>query len=75
MVAITVVHPREAEDERGITPVEQRKAGAYDAIVIAVDHLGFAELGVQGRRAFGRDPHGCATCKHLLPRDAADLRL
>jgi len=69
------VNAAEAEHEMGIVPVAQPEAGAYDAVVITVAHREFAELGADGLRAFGRDPHVLYDLKYLLPRDAADLRL
>ncbi|WP_024330072.1 Vi polysaccharide biosynthesis UDP-N-acetylglucosamine C-6 dehydrogenase TviB [Thioalkalivibrio sp. ALR17-21] len=69
------VNAAEAEHEMGITPVAQPEAGAYDAVVIAVAHREFAELGAQRMRAFGRDPHVLYDLKYLLPRGDSDLRL
>jgi len=69
------VNAAEAEHEMGIVPVAQPEAGAYDAVVIAVAHREFAELGAQRMRAFGRDPHVLYDLKYLLPRGDSDLRL
>ena len=69
------VNAAEAEDEMDIVPIAQPEAGAYDAVVIAVAHRDFAELGADGIRAFGREPHVLYDLKYLLPREAADLRL
>jgi len=66
---------REAECELGITPVEHPEPEAYDAIVIAVAHHEFGELGVEGIRAFGRAPHVLYDLKYLLPRSKSDIRL
>ncbi|WP_018145929.1 Vi polysaccharide biosynthesis UDP-N-acetylglucosamine C-6 dehydrogenase TviB [Thioalkalivibrio sp. AKL6] len=69
------VNPADAEHELDVAPVAQPEAGAYDAIVLAVAHREFRDLGEQGIRAFGRDPHVLYDLKYLLPRGAADARL
>ncbi|MHB1057867.1 MAG: nucleotide sugar dehydrogenase [Rhodanobacter sp.] len=65
----------EATQKLGITPIAQVEEGAYDAVVLAVAHRQFAELGSAAIRKFGR--HSCAIfdIKNLLPRDIADSRL
>ncbi|WP_019020975.1 Vi polysaccharide biosynthesis UDP-N-acetylglucosamine C-6 dehydrogenase TviB [Thioalkalivibrio sp. ALE23] len=69
------VSVREAERELNITPVVHPEPGAYDAIVLAVAHRDFAELGAEGIRVFGRAPHVLYDLKYLLPRGEADIRL
>ncbi|RBI83316.1 Vi polysaccharide biosynthesis UDP-N-acetylglucosamine C-6 dehydrogenase TviB [Rhodosalinus halophilus] len=69
------IDPREAESEYGVTPVAQPEKGAYDGIVLAVAHDDFREMGPSGIRALGRDPHVLYDLKHVLPREAVDLRL
>jgi UDP-N-acetyl-D-glucosamine/UDP-N-acetyl-D-galactosamine dehydrogenase len=65
----------EATRKLGITPIAQVEHGAYDAIVLAVAHRRFAELGSEAIRQFGRE--GCAIfdIKNILQRDVADGRL
>jgi UDP-N-acetyl-D-galactosamine dehydrogenase len=66
----------EAQQEYGLTLVDAPKAGAYDAIVLAVSHREFMDLGGVGIRAFGKDDaHVLYDLKSSLPRDAADARL
>lgn len=69
------VDASEAEHEYGIRPVAEPAAGAYDAIVLAVAHRQFAQMGAAGIRALGK-PH-CVVydVKHLLPAGAVDGRL
>ena len=55
--------------------VAQPKAGSYDAIVLAVAHDAFRELGAARIRAFGKPRHVLFDVKHLLPADAVDGRL
>lgn len=65
----------EAEAEYGIRPVERPEEGAYDAVVLAVAHREFLELGAKGIRAWGKPEHVLYDLKYLLPKEAVDLRL
>jgi UDP-N-acetyl-D-galactosamine dehydrogenase len=69
------VDTNEARDEYGLAPVEKVEQGAYDAIVLAVGHRQFAELGASGIRAFGRHGAVLYDVKYVLPKDAVDARL
>ena len=66
----------EAEHEYGLKPVEEPEQGVYDAIVLAVAHTQFRELGAAGIRAFGKE-EGCVLydVKHVLPVREVDGRL
>jgi UDP-N-acetyl-D-galactosamine dehydrogenase len=64
-----------ARDEYGITPVAMPANDNYDAIVVAVAHRQFKELGAAGLRAFGKEEHVLFDLKYVLPRGEADLRL
>ncbi|MCY3837288.1 MAG: nucleotide sugar dehydrogenase [Gammaproteobacteria bacterium] len=59
----------------GIRVVGQPQPGSYDAIVVAVAHEVFRELGPEQIRAFGRFPSVVFDVKQLLPADAVDERL
>ena len=59
----------------GIRIVGEPQTGSYDAIVLAVAHEAFRELGAQRIRAFGRSPCVVFDVKQLLPADAVDERL
>jgi len=65
----------QAQHEYGISPVEQPTPGAYDAIVLAVAHHQFRELGAAAIRAFGKPGHVLYDLKYLFPAHASDLRL
>ncbi|MDR9440733.1 MAG: Vi polysaccharide biosynthesis UDP-N-acetylglucosamine C-6 dehydrogenase TviB [Halomonas sp.] len=69
------VNKDEAESEYGIRPVEAPEAGAYDAMILAVAHREFRELGVDGIRAWGKPEHVLYDLKYLLPKERVDLRL
>jgi len=66
----------EAEHEYGLKPVEEPEQGVYDAIVLAVAHQQFRELGAEGLRAFGKTG-ACILydVKHVLPVSEVDGRL
>ena len=69
------VEAAEAGHEYGLSLVATPEAGAYDAVVLAVAHAGFAALGGEGVRAFGKPESVVYDVKHVLPRDAVDGRL
>jgi len=69
------VEPAEAEREYGLTLVEQPQQGAYDAMVLAVAHRQFHELGAEGIRVFGKPGSVLYDVKHVLPISAVDGRL
>ncbi|SFT85474.1 Vi polysaccharide biosynthesis UDP-N-acetylglucosamine C-6 dehydrogenase TviB [Halomonas saccharevitans] len=78
-IAVDVLEPRvdkdEAEREYGIRPVVEPETGAYDAVILAVAHREFRELGVEHIRAWGKLKHVLYDLKYLLPKEAVDLRL
>ena len=65
----------EAEHEYGISLIAKPMPGGYDAIVIAVAHREFLELGVKGIRDFGSPNTVIFDIKHVLPKEASDGRL
>ena len=69
------VNADEAEHEYGVRPLEQPEKGVYDAIVLAVAHDQFRDLGAAGIRTFGKDASVLYDVKHLLPVDDVDGRL
>jgi UDP-N-acetyl-D-galactosamine dehydrogenase len=69
------VDAREAEHEYRLTPIAEPQPGTYDAIILAVAHRQFAELGAERIRAFGKPAAVLFDVKHLLPADQVDGRL
>lgn len=65
----------EAQEEHGISLVAQPQAGAYDAIILAVAHRQFKEMGEAAIRKLGAATHVLYDLKYLLPAEASDLRL
>jgi len=69
------VSVEEAEHEYGITPVRAPDKGAYTALVLAVSHRQFAELGAQKIREFGTPGAVLYDVKYLFPANETDGRL
>ncbi|MES2785416.1 MAG: Vi polysaccharide biosynthesis UDP-N-acetylglucosamine C-6 dehydrogenase TviB [Pseudomonadota bacterium] len=66
----------EAEREHGLKCLPELPApGSYDAVVIAVCHREFQELGESGIKALGRPGAVVYDVKSMLPLGAADGRL
>lgn len=69
------VDPAEAEHEYNISPVASLEAGRYDAIILAVGHKEFIDMGSDAIRALGRENHVLYDIKSALPKDSIDARL
>ena len=71
------VDAKEAEYEYGITPVKQSAlvSKTYDAIILAVGHTQFKEMGAEKIRALGKKHHILYDIKYLLDSSESDLRL
>jgi UDP-N-acetyl-D-galactosamine dehydrogenase len=69
------INAAEAEHEYGITPVAEIKPGSYDAIILAVGHRQFKEMGLEKIRALGKTNSVLFDVKYLFPADAVDGRL
>ena len=69
------VDKAEANHEYGITPVEKPSAGEYDAIILAVAHNEFIDMGVDKIRAMAKSGAVLYDVKSLLPKDQVDGRL
>lgn len=70
------IDAEQAYSEYGIRPIDYPLSGAYDAVIIAVAHNEFRELGVKGIRAFGKPQnHILYDLKYVLNANESDLRL
>lgn len=69
------VDPEEAEEEYGIKPIQELQQSTYDAIIIAVAHKQFIEMGVAAIRALGTEQHILYDVKHVFPKQDVDARL
>lgn len=65
----------EAEHEYAITPVQSVKADTYDAVILAVAHNQFKEMGVTEIRALGKTNHVLYDLKYVLETTESDIRL
>ena len=69
------VSPDEAREEYGLDLVASPSAGDYDAVILAVAHSQFRELGASEIRAFGKSNAVIYDIKYVLPADISDDRL
>jgi len=69
------VDAQEAKEEYGIDLLENPAVGNYDAVILAVGHKQFKDLGGEGIRAFGKQNSVLFDVKYTLPKDEVDARL
>ncbi len=69
------IDSRECKHEYGIRPVGKLKARHYDAIVLAVAHREFRELGLRKIRSYGKSGHVLYDIKYLFKGHEVDGRL
>lgn len=67
--------PEEAAEEYGINLTAKPQPGTYDAIILAVAHRQYSDMGAERIRQFGRNLHVLCDLKYLLPAHDSDLRL
>lgn len=65
----------EEQEVQGVKLTRQIKVNNYDAIVVAVAHHQFKEMGVQKIRSMGKDHCIIFDLKYLFDRHLTDLRL
>ena len=69
------VDAQEAVHEYGIHPVQTLEKGRYDAVIMAVAHRQFSELGIDAIRALGKPKHVLYDLKYIFKPEQSDLRL
>ncbi len=69
------VDAQEAAHEYGIEPISAPTPGIYDAIILAVAHQQFREMGAERIRALGKPDAVLFDVKYVLPATAVDGRL
>jgi len=69
------VSAAEARHEYGLDLTPALEKGKYDAVILAVAHHQFVELGADGIRALGKPGSVLFDVKQALPRDRVDDRL
>jgi UDP-N-acetyl-D-galactosamine dehydrogenase len=65
----------EAQHEYGITPIAKPDNGNYDAIILAVAHHQFKDMGAAAIRALGKPASVLYDLKYVLSTQESDLRL
>ncbi|MCG9575940.1 Vi polysaccharide biosynthesis UDP-N-acetylglucosamine C-6 dehydrogenase TviB [Vibrio tubiashii] len=65
----------EVHNEYSIELIDELQEGAYDAIVLAVDHSETKALGAEALRKLGKLNHVLYDVKHVLDVSEADIRL
>ena len=68
-------NPDEARHEYGVTPIPALHPNSYDAVILAVAHRQFLNMGADQIRALGKPGAVLFDVKGLLPRDQVDDRL
>ncbi|WP_417699402.1 Vi polysaccharide biosynthesis UDP-N-acetylglucosamine C-6 dehydrogenase TviB [Pseudoalteromonas lipolytica] len=78
-INVDIVDPwcsnEEAEHEYGLSLTAEHKQNHYDAIVLAVGHNEFKDMGAQQIRALGKEQHVLYDLKYVLPKQCVDMRL
>ena len=69
------VDAQEARHEFGIGLVAAAQQGTYDAVLLAVAHGAFRDIGAEGVGAFGRTGHLLFDLKSVFPALDSDWRL
>lgn len=69
------VDVQEAEHEYSIRPVQSVSNDSYDAIILAVAHEQFKQMGATQIRALGKPAHVLYDLKYVLDAKEADIRL
>lgn len=69
------VDATEAQHEYGIVPIASPDVGHYDAIILAVAHREFKDMGAAAIRALGKSNAVLYDLKYVLDPQESDLRL
>ena len=65
----------EVNTEYGIEPIAEPRSNSYDAVILAVAHDQFRDMGAEKIRALGKSNAVLYDLKHVLLVEASDLRL
>ena len=65
----------EAQHEYHVTPVLKPEGGKYDAVILAVAHKDFRDIGMPGIREFCKENHVVYDLKYMFHSSDSDLRL
>ncbi len=70
-----LVDEEDALNEYGIPMIQNPKKRNYDAVVLAVAHKNFHEMGIKKIREYGKKDHIIYDIKYLFKSDDSDMRL
>lgn len=65
----------EAKEEYGVELVDNLIKDSYDAIIVAVAHQQFLEMGIESIRSLGKQGHILYDVKHVFSKEHVDARL
>ena len=66
---------QEAREEYQLEPVVTLQPDKYDAIILAVGHQQFVDMGAEKIRSLGKSAHILYDIKSIFPKDKVDARL
>ena len=69
------VNKSQAKKEFGILPISELESDSYDAIILAVAHQEFKEMGETEIRSLGKNSHIVYDLKYILEPHQSDMRL
>ncbi|MDC5822045.1 Vi polysaccharide biosynthesis UDP-N-acetylglucosamine C-6 dehydrogenase TviB [Vibrio europaeus] len=69
------VDVKEAEREYRLAPIQEIPNAEYDAVIMAVSHNEFVEMGAERIRSSCKASHVLYDLKYILPANESDLRL
>lgn len=69
------VDVKEAEIEYSIAPIQEMPYSEYDAVIMAVSHKEFVDMGSERIRSSCKASHVLYDLKYILPANESDLRL
>ena len=69
------VDSAEAQHEYNILPIDAPQSAEYDAIILAVAHEQFKQMGAKEIRKFGKAEHVLYDLKYVLTQQESDIRL
>ncbi|MHA3114171.1 UDP binding domain-containing protein, partial [Acinetobacter sp. ANC 4193] len=68
------VDAAEVQHEYGLELIDQPKNHYYDAVVLAVAHHQFKDMGAAQMRALGKDQHVLYDLKYIFAQSESDIR-
>ncbi|NOJ01901.1 Vi polysaccharide biosynthesis UDP-N-acetylglucosamine C-6 dehydrogenase TviB [Vibrio kanaloae] len=67
--------PQEVKHEYGIKLINELEEGAYDGIILAVDHDETKKMGIDAIRKLGKEKHVVYDVKYVFEPGVSDIRL